>query len=178
VKKGGQMNVARKISYWERQRQRGGPVKFGIVFTDGSFLSIDLSKDRNWRQIERFSDCIGLVTLVPATGRWTYEFELAGSSIYSPKGWKTFGGAIRAMKKRIVEKESAHEALLGNPELHLDNELSHFDWYAHYSDDNRVFFASEFHWKNTIKPLIDSLPVEVVRRLWVKHAPKDHNCPV
>ena len=54
----------------------------------------------------------------------------------------------------------------------LEQKLRAHDWWYHYSDDYSVVRRGERAWDALIA-LAKTFPVEVVRPLWAKHAPKD-----
>lgn len=163
------MQVQRTFYY--HRRERNAVKKGALLFDDGTYFEFDLSNEESFIAAEKkVKEAVGFV--------WETKEDFYAEGI---DGWvtkkNTLQDAADSYFKIAKEKKEHEEFLANNPDADLEEQLKCHDWYYQYSDDHRVWCGGEAHWRK-IKGLIEKVPVDKVKELWAKYAPKDYNCPV
>lgn len=175
------MPAFRNMLYWFNGASRSnykGPTVAALVLDDGSLVHIDFSN--GWADRTRaqtfFDRYVGHVTLVPKPNKWGFEAKSPVNPMHTLRGscdYDSAEEAALAMIAYVAEFKAKNDAIVADPEKHLEQELGRFDWFAHYSDNPGTCLASDHHWKNTILPLKARVGAEVWRALFTKHAPAE-----
>lgn len=165
------------IGWFNEVTRRGysGPVLAALVLDDGTLVHIDYRK--GWSERTRaqtfFDRYVGHVTLVPRPNKWDFEAKSPIDPIdtlFSRCEYDSAEEAAAAMLGHVAEMKEKNDAIVADPEKHLDQELSRFDWTAEYSDAPGVCGASDRHW-GFIQTLRSQVEAATWERLLKRHSP-------
>jgi hypothetical protein len=166
--------LGRSLAYWFRSPRINGNVRgAGYILADGSVVAIDLTV---WAHRSPPIGAVGFV-LQTQVG-WSAEVwsDLLDRAVQGMGD--TPAEAVADAAANVKQREDEERAVRADPASHLERELDRHDWWACMSDSYGVEVAADRHMKDVIDPLIDAVPVDVVRALWAKHAPWQFACPV
>ena len=173
--------------YWFSNATRPGyrgPTRGALVLADGSTVPLDFTNyaDTAKLRVQRGGawQTVGLALLTPANGEWSVEVKattgtLAGRSFRGSAPDLAAAVSLAFGAQRTEQQEE--DGVRANPEIHLERELAHHDWWSHMSDDHSVWSSGEAHGR-LLCALAKQVPPETARFLWAKYAPAGFNCPV
>jgi len=168
--------------YWFDSARRGykGPTRGALVLADGSTVALDFTYGADTFTVRNTRGVVGLALLTPANGEWSVEIKattgtLAGRSFRGSAPDLAAAVSLAFGAQRIEQQQE--DGVRANPELHLERELAHHDWWSHMSDDHSVWSSGEAHGR-LLGTLAKQVSPEVARFLWAKYAPAGFNCPV
>jgi len=166
--------LGRSFGTWFRSPKLDGRVRgAGYILADGTVAKVDLT---NWSHRTVPVGAVGYV--LEGRNHWSAEVW----SVLLDRAIRGVGAtpdlAILDAAKAISDEETRERLILNNPEAHLERELSRHDWWGCMSDSFGVEQAADRHMKEVIAPLLTSVPADIVRALWSKHAPMQFSCPV
>jgi len=129
-------------------------------------------REPKWYELIDRPDFLGLVSKAPKTG-WggmvPLPANLDGVRYVAASDEKAV--AAEALRAAAAEVKGEADREASDPAYALEKALKSHDWFAHYSDDNGVFFASERHW-DKIKALMAKVPPAVAEALLDQYKPK------
>jgi hypothetical protein len=142
---------------------------FALVF---EHEVIDVTDRAQCLDLVKRADLVGLASKGPAT-QWGGIVPLPGdvegaSYVVNAPSKADAADALRARARELqaeVDRENA------DPAYALEKLLKAHDWYAHNSDDDRVYRASEAHWRK-IEALRAKVTSETYDALLAKYAPR------
>ena len=159
------MSLIRHVNYF---RGMAGH-EYALVFEHG-LLDVDSSNPR-WHEPMDRKDFVGLVTKAPLTAWGGMAAGPEGANGYVPGDKPTKAEAAEAVRALAREIKAEADRVTNDPVYALEKALKSHDWYAHYSDDHRVYMASERHW-DKIRALVALVPDDVGKALVENYRPK------
>ncbi len=175
------------LRYWMNRasnRNYCGPREGAVLMLNGAVVRVpnfaDWSGSHQILSSLKPDEVEATFTKAP-TGGWGGQAEVVGLRgrhfIYTGQSGDDLDTCVAEMVTKLLDCATRGYHLGQDPTARLDALLASHDWYSAYSDDAGVSSAGDHDWDN-IAGLLKSLPVEVARTLFAKHAPKEMTCPV
>lgn len=167
------MDKIGRLYYWTRTTN--GP-KLGAIIYPEKVVRLDFTTHEAITKISKADAMSAVATAIKAKDGWSAEY-------IGPRGntrWLSGKSLTEVARQVRIQKENdfaEEDAIQNDPAVHLERELSCYDWDYAYSDDHSVWLRGEAHSK-LIKKLIEQVSVEKARELWAKYAPEGINCYV